>query len=164
MRNTRTEEINQLRELIAGIDVAMFTTQGSGRQLHSRPLQTQQVDDEGMIWFLTSRQTDVVGELQAHPAVCLTYASHSKNTYVCVSGSAHEIHDQAKVSELWSPVAAVLFPGGRDDPDLTLLRVTPEHAEAWTGPSGTVGRVLAFVAAAITGEREAMGSKRELPL
>jgi len=83
---------------------------------------------------------------------------------VCVSGTAHEIHDQAKISELWSPVAAVFFPGGRDDPDLTLLRVTPGHAEAWTGPSGTVGRVLAFVAAAITGEREAMGSKRELPL
>ena len=164
MQNTRTERIEELRDLIEGIDVAMFTTRDGGGKLHSRPLETQEVDEEGMIWFLTSRQTGVVGEVHSHPAICLTYASQAKNVYVCVSGKAQEIHDQAKISELWSPQDALFFPGGRDDPDLTLLRVTPEHAEAWTGPSGTVGKLLAFATAAITGDGEALGSKREIDL
>lgn len=164
MQKTREQQIDELRELVKGIEVAMFTTQDGGRQLHSRPLQTQQVDADGMIWFLTSRQTSVVGEVHDQPAICLTYVSHSDNTYVCVTGKAQEIHDQAKISELWSPMHAVFFPGDRDDPDLILLRVTPDHAEVWSGPSSTVGKILAFAAAAITGDGDALGNKHQLPL
>ncbi len=164
MQNTRTARIEELRDLIEGIDVAMFTTRDGGGKLHSRPMDTQEVDEDGMIWFLTSRQTGVVGEVHAHPAICLTYASKSKNTYVCVTGKAQEIHDQAKISELWSAEHSLFFSAGRDDPDLTLLRVTPDHAEAWTGPSGTVGKLLAFAAATITGDGEAMSSKKEIDL
>ena len=164
MEKTREQQIDELRELVKDIDIAMFTTQHGGRQLHSRPLSTQQVDADGMIWFLTSRQTPVVGEVHHQPAICLTYVSHSDNTYVCVSGRAEESHDQAKISELWSPMHAVFFKGGREDPGLTLLRVTPDHAEVWSGPSSTVGKILAFAAAAITGEGDALGNKHDLAL
>ena len=164
MHATRAEQIEELRGLIKGIDVAMFTTQDGGRKLHSRPMDTQQVDADGMIWFLSSRESDVVGEVHDHPAICLTYASHEKNTYVCITGKAQEIHDQAKISELWSPEHATYFRGGREDPDLTLLRVTPGHAEIWTGPSGTVGKLLAFATAAITGSTQGLGDKTELDL
>lgn len=163
MQSTRKQQIEELRELVMDLDIAMFTTQDGGRQLHSRPMDTQQVDDEGHLWFLTSRKSDVVGEVHANPAICLTYGSKAKNTYLCVSGEAQEIHDQAKISELWSPMHGVFFSGGRDDPDLTLLRVVPTHAEAWTGPSGAVGKLLAFATAAITGDGEALGSKQTLP-
>lgn len=164
MQTTRQQQIDELRELVMDLDVAMFTTQDGGRQLHSRPMDTQQVDDEGVFWFLASRSSPLVGEVHDHPAICLTYASHARNTYVCVSGKAQEIHDQAKLSELWSSEHAAYFRGGREDPDLTLLRVTPGHAEIWAGPSGAVARLLAFAAATITGEEQAMGGKTELDL
>ena len=164
MQSTRKQQIEELRELVMDLDIAMFTTRDGGGQLHSRPMDTQQVDDEGHLWFLTSRKSDVVGEVHAIPAICLTYGSKEKNTYLCVSGDAQEIHDQAKISELWSAEHSLFFSAGRDDPDLTLLRVTPDHAEAWTGPSGTVGRLLAFAAATITGDGEAMSSKKEIDL
>ena len=164
MQTTRDQQIDELRKLIDGIDVAMFTTQDGGRRLHSRPMDTQQVDEDGMFWFLASRSSPLVGEVHGHPAICLTYASAEKNAYVVVNGKAQEIHDQAKLSELWSPEHAAYFPGGRDDPDLTLLRVTPEHAEAWTGPSGAVGKLLAFATATITGDSTAMGRKQEIAL
>ena len=60
-----------------------------------------------------------------------------------------------------APTCGVL-PGGRDDPDLTLLRVTPVHAEYWTGPTGAVGQLLAFATAAPTGDASALGAKTEL--
>ncbi len=164
MQSTRKQQIEELRELVMDLDIAMFTTQDGGRQLHSRPMDTQQVDDEGHLWFLTSRKADVVGEVHTHPAICLTYGSKAKNTYVCVSGKAEEIHDQAKISELWSPLQGVYYPGGREDPDLTLLRITPAHAEVWTGPSGVVGRLLAFATAAITGNEDSMGAKKDIDL
>ena len=163
MQSTRQQQIEELRDLVMDLDIAMFTTREAGGQLHSRPMDTQQVDDLGHLWFLTSRKSDVVGEVHASPAICLTYGSKAKNTYLCVSGEAQEMHDQAKISELWSPMHGVFFSGGRDDPDLTLLRVVPTHAEAWTGPSGAVGKMLAFATAAITGDGEALGSKQTLP-
>lgn len=164
MQTTRQEQINELRDLIHGNDTAMFTTQDGGRQLHSRPMDTQEVDDEGMFWFMASRASPVVGEVHDHPAICLTYASQAKNTYVVVTGKAQEIHDQAKLSELWSPEHVAYFPGGRDDPDVTLLRVTPVHAEYWTGPTGTVRKLLALATAALTGDASALGEKTELNL
>ena len=164
MHTTRTQQIDALRTLIHGIDVAMFTTQDGGRRLHSRPMQTQQVDEDGMFWFLASRSSPLVGEVHSHPAICLTYASAEKNAYVVVNGRAQEIHDQAKLSELWSPAHVAHFPGGRHDPDLTLLRITPEHAEAWTGPSGAVGKLLAFATATLTGDPQAIGEKTEMAL
>ena len=113
-------------------------------------MDTQQVDDEGHLWFLTSRKSDVVGEVHAHPAICLTYGSKAKNTYLSVSGEAQEIHDQAKISELWSPMHGVFFSGGRDDPDLTLLRLDVETAEYWDGPTSWAGKALRFAVAAAT--------------
>lgn len=163
MQSTRQQQIEELRDLVMDLDIAMFTTREAGGQLHSRPMDTQQVDDLGHLWFLTSRKSDVVGEVHANPAICLTYGSKAKNAYLCVSGEAQEIHDQAKISELWSSMHAVYFPGGRDDPDLALLRVVPTHAESWTGPSGAVGKLLAFATAAITGDGEALGSRQTLP-
>lgn len=164
MQTTRKQQIEELRELVMDLDIAMFTTQDGGRQLHSRPMDTQQVDDEGMFWFMASRSSPLVGEVHGHPAICLTYGSRSKNTYVAITGKAQEIHDQAKLSELWSSEHAAYFPGGREDPDLTLLRVTPGHAEIWSGPSGTVAKLLAFATATITGNGQALGAKTELDL
>ena len=46
----RERRIQELRDLIDGIDVCMLTTYDGGRQLHSRPLQTQQMDAEGQLW------------------------------------------------------------------------------------------------------------------
>lgn len=160
----RERKIQELRDLIDGIEVCMMTSSDGGGQLHSRPLQTQQMDADGHLWFLTTRSTRVVGEVHGRPAICLNYASRERNTYVAVYGSCQEIFDQAKISELWTPAHEVFFPAGRHDPDLTLLRVTPEMAECWTGPSGTVGRMLAFAGAALTGDQRLLGDKHDIKL
>ena len=157
MQSTRQQQIEELRELVMDLDIAMFTTQDGGRQLHSRPMDTQQVDDEGHLWFLTSRKSDVVGDVHAHPAICLTYGSKAKNTYLCVSGEAQEIPDQAKISELWSPMHGVFFSGGRDDPDLTLLCFAITGAEVWVTPTSGLRFMFNVAKAQLTGTQPDMG-------
>ena len=44
-----------------------------------------------------------------------------------------------------------LFPQGKDDPNLVLIRVGIERAEYWDGPGTLVGKMLYLAAAAITG-------------
>jgi len=156
------KDLDELRELIDGIEVAMLTTAGPEGLFSSRPLRTQQVDEDGLLWFITRRDTRAVEEFIACPDVCLTYASPERNQYVAVYGSAGTVVDPAKLDALWSPINAVLFPEGRTDPGLVLLRIEPQRAECWVGPSSTVGKVLAFAGAALSGDPRGLGARHDL--
>lgn len=54
---TQQEELKIVNDLIKDIDVAMFTTIAGNKPI-SRPLQTQEADFDGTLWFLTLKDTD----------------------------------------------------------------------------------------------------------
>ena len=55
--------------------------------------------------------------------------------FVSITGRAQIVQDDAIAKALWSPAAARWLPGGIDDPQLGLLRVTVGRAEYWTSSS-----------------------------
>jgi hypothetical protein len=63
------KKLDDLYELIDGIDIAMLTTHALDGSLVSRPLQTQERTDDVDLWFMTSTDTHKVEELQANPEV-----------------------------------------------------------------------------------------------
>jgi general stress protein 26 len=40
-------------------------------------------------------------------------------------------NDPAVIDRLWNPFVAAWYPGGKDDPELRLLRFDPESAQVW---------------------------------
>jgi hypothetical protein len=58
--------------------------------------------------------------------------------FVSISGTAVAVDDPRKVSEIWNEAWKVWFPGGKDDPTLTLLKVHVDRGEYWdnSGMSG----------------------------
>lgn len=161
---SRTECIERLRELIDDVDVAMLTTRSAHAHLLSRPLQTQMTEFDGDIWFMTSRRSEKVAEMKASPEVNVSYASRSKNTYVSVSGRAVIRRDKARIDRMWSPAHAVFFPKGKDDPDITLVRIEVRSAEYWDGPGSLVGKALSFALTAVTGDPADMGENATMVL
>jgi general stress protein 26 len=148
---TREESIKKLRELIKDVQVAMLTTVDWG-VLRSRPMQTQDVDFDGDLWFFTSTETHKTEEIEKDRRVNVSYAAPDSNTYVSVSGTAAIIKDHQKIQELWSPIHKAWFPDGPDDPNLCLLKVEVEQAEYWDSSSSTIVQVLGFVKALVTGK------------
>ncbi|RNF38111.1 pyridoxamine 5'-phosphate oxidase family protein, partial [Planococcus salinus] len=59
---THHEEIQIVNDLIKDIDVAMMTTIVDNKPV-SRPLQTQEADFDGTLWFLTLKDTDKYEEI-----------------------------------------------------------------------------------------------------
>ncbi len=161
---SRTECIAHLRELIEDVEVAMLTTRSAHGHLLSRPLQTQATEFDGDIWFMTSRRSEKVAEMKANPDVNVAYGSSSKNTYVSVSGRAVIRRDKARIDRMWSPAHSVFFPKGKDDPDITLVRVEVRSAEYWDGPGSLVGKALSFALSAVTGEPGDMGENATMVL
>jgi general stress protein 26 len=71
-----THDLNQLWTLIRDIRFAMMTTRDAGSRLHTRPLTTQNRDEEqgDALWFFVSRGSEACQELQADAQVSVAYA------------------------------------------------------------------------------------------
>lgn len=146
------ENVKKLQKLIKDIKVAMLTTVEDDGSLRSRPMVTQQVEFDGNLWFYTSATAPKVDEVQHEQHVNVSYAEPDDQKYVSVSGRAQIVRDRQKLEELWNPLLKAWFPGGLDNPDLALLKVSVDKAEYWDSPSGQVVRLVGFVKSVVTGE------------
>lgn len=160
---TATEKREQLRGLIKGIDIAMFTTWGEGGFPVSRPLSTQEAEFDGkVLWFFTRRSSAKVDEIRRNPKVNVAYASKDRNVYLSVAGTAELVDEQALIDAYWNDAMKAFFPGGRTDPDLALIKVTVHTVEYWDGPSTLVGKAIAFVISRVRKDDSAMGDSGQL--
>jgi Pyridoxamine 5'-phosphate oxidase like len=70
--------------------------------------------------------------------------------------------DRAKISELFSTPAKALWDSA-EDPNIRVLKITPEDAEFWDSP-GSVISYVQMAAAAVTGRRPDLGDNRKVAL
>jgi general stress protein 26 len=57
--------------------------------------------------------------------------------------------DKQKIDELWSDVAKAWFEG-KDDPQLTVVKVTPEEGFYWDTKSGKLVSMIKILASAVS--------------
>ena len=152
---THKEELKIVNDLIKDIDVAMFTTIVGGKPV-SRPLQTQEAEFDGDLWFLTLKDTDKYQEILQNPSVNVAYAGKS---YVSISGSAQFIDDLERKKEYWNPVLEKLLNTTYDDPNVILIKVTAETAEYWE--SGNMTKTVKNFAKKLTGNEDE-GDKKQM--
>lgn len=145
------EAILKIKELVKDAKTCMFVTHLSQQPLSSRPMAAQQVDDDGSIWFLSSRYSDKNSDIEHDSSVQLFFSDNGKYEYLSVYGQAQIIIDKEKAKELWTPLAKTWFHDGVDDPNLTLIKVEPSDAYYWDTKSNKMISLLKMIAGAITG-------------
>lgn len=163
MEDNRQESIEKLKSLTEDIDFCMLTTLDGG-QLRSRPMSTQEFDENGDLWFFTSDKTHKVDEIEADSRINAAYSKPNDNVYVSVSGRAAIVKDRAKIEELWNPVLKAWFPEGLDDPTLCLLKVSVEEAEYWDSPNSKLVQLAGFFKALVTGKAAQGGENEKIAL
>lgn len=163
MAESRAESIKKLNELTEGIDFCMLTTIDSGH-LRSRPMSTQQFDENGVVWFFTNDESHKVEEIAKDSRVNLAYSNSKDDAYVSVSGRAELSKDRAKIEEMWNPIHKAWFPDGMDDPHLALLKVEAEQAEYWEASSSKIVQLFGFIKAVATGQEADYGENRKIVL
>lgn len=130
---TGEKKIEELYDLIDGIEVAMFTTRRPDGRLVSRPMATQTQAEGADLWFVTDRETHKIDDLEHDPAVNLAYYRDGSREWISVSGLAREMNDRQLIRELYRPDWKLWFGdeggdrnGGPDDPRLALIVVEVE--------------------------------------
>jgi len=104
----------------------------------TRPM-TAQVDipfgaddeDGGQIYFFGTKSEHLVQGLDGQHRAVATFASKGHDMFAHVHGTLVIDNDRAVIDRLWGPVTASWYKGGKDDPDLVLLRFDTEHADIW---------------------------------
>jgi general stress protein 26 len=100
---------------------------------HSRPM-TAQLDGDsphGPMWFFSARDTELVQALgQEHRGVA-HFAAKGHELFATLHGQILLDNDRATIERLWNPFVAAWYPGGKDDPNLALIRFEPDQAQIW---------------------------------
>src|SRR5689334_20780320 len=97
------KKLEQLYELIDGIETAMLVTRRPDGSLVSRPMQTQARRAGTDLWFMTSVDSGKMEELTFDSQVNLGYYKDGSREFVSVSGRARVTQDKALIHELYKP-------------------------------------------------------------
>jgi general stress protein 26 len=162
MENTKNLTANagveKLKELVEAINICLFSThfkKNDGATF--RPMSAQQVDADGNIWFFSNINSDKNREIEKDNAVQLIFSHPGKNSYMIVNGEAEIRFDRPKIEELWSPAAKIWFEKGKDDPDISLIKVNTESAYYWDSEGSKMVNFFKFLASVATGSNLVTG-------
>ena len=142
----------RLKAKIGSLSVAMVTAADHLGTPTSRPLTTQQFDDDGVLWFFVSSEGTLARDVEKNPRVNVNYSDPARGVYVAISGYGRLVYDPDRIFALWDDELETWFGEGPLDPQLAVLRINVDRAEYWDEHSRGVIRLLARAHAALRRE------------
>lgn len=145
--------IEKLQELVKQSPSCFFCTAiATGKRVETRPMAVQKVDDNGDLWFLSAGDSSHNAQIAKDSAVQLLFQGSAHSDFLTVYGTASVSRDRAKIEELWEPLMKTWFTEGKDDPRITVIRVTPSEAYYWDTKHNRAIAFAKMVVGAIVGK------------
>jgi general stress protein 26 len=107
---------------------------------HTRPMTAQVENGRSPLWFFTSRDSLLVqtlGRGERDRAIA-SFTSKGHDLFATLHGRLSLHNERATIDRLWNRFVAAWYPGGKEDPQLVLLRFDAERAEIWLEGSSLV--------------------------
>jgi general stress protein 26 len=166
---TPSKKIDDLYDLIQGIETAMFTTRRPNGQLVSRPMATQDRIEGTDLWFVTDVETHKLDELSLDPHVNCAYYNNKTREWVSVSGVAHVSKNRSRIRQLYKEDWKAWFgdqggdmDGGPNDPRIALIMVEAESATYMKVNKSRPVVLFEVLKGMVTGSRVDIGEVREV--
>ncbi len=157
------DAIRKLQDLTTEINICLFCSGiGPNGTESSRPMATSGVDEEGTIWFMSARHSDKNKEIATDPHVKLYYLHPGKSMFLVVTGLADIVYEREKIRELWNPLDRTWFSEGVEDPEISLIRVRPQHAHFWDAGGNRMVNFFRMVASVAMGKTLTDGEEGNL--
>lgn len=148
MKSTKSDIIEIMRDKSIG----MLTTVGNDGGLYSHPMDTQEVTDDGDVYFVVGKNSEQGQWLQDTPKVNLAYADNG--SWLSVAGTVRFLEGEeraAKIGQLWDDSMEAYFEG-KDDPNLGVLVLESDSAQFWGHTGGRVAALIDLVRTRVMGE------------
>jgi general stress protein 26 len=134
-----------------------------GSHQHFQPMTGFAEPETGTIWFFVSRDNDLMEAADGGGAEVM-FTFQSREVYACISGRLRVDTDPGRIDRFWNASVAAWYPGGKDDPDLTLLRLDAGDAAVWLVEGGLVKYLLEVAKANASKTTPDVGERRDLNL
>jgi general stress protein 26 len=116
--------VDKLKELVDAINICLFCTDLKADDgATCRPMTALNVDADGNLWFFSPALSAKNHAIKADSQVQLFFAHPPKGNYMIVNGNAEII--------MWSDEQGTWFNGGKTDPNIAIIKVTPKNAYYW---------------------------------
>ena len=138
----------QLWDQLDATRVCMLWVPEAGQ--HPQPMTHFADADAGVIWFITSSDTDLAVAVGSGAEGRLTFVSKAHDYHASLAGRLAISRDSEKLDELWSIPVAAWFDEGRYDPTIRLLKFTPDDASVWASESNSILVGLKLLRASLT--------------
>ena len=146
------EGIEKLKDLVNDIKICLFCTNlKTDDGSTCRPMSAQEVDEEGNMWFFSGIDSDKNTEIAQDGSVQLFFSNPSKSSYLVVNGEAEIIFDRAKIEQYWNPLVKTWFKEGKDDPNISLIKVIPGNSYYWDVEGNSMVNFFKMIASVATG-------------
>lgn len=142
----------KLKELAEKARVCMFCSELNKIPQNSRPMSLQECDEDGNLWFLSNATSNKNFEIEEDNRVNLYFMNNGDYEYLSIFGKAYIYKDKETIEEQWSAMANAWFES-KEDPDVTVIRVSPEETYYWDTKAGKFVSMLHFISTAITGQK-----------
>jgi general stress protein 26 len=109
---------------------------------HGRPMTAQFEHGKGPIWFFGSKDSDLVRAIKAKSRATASFVSKSHGLFATIHGGLCVDNDRNMIDRLWNQGVAAWYKGGKEDPNLALLRLDAERAEIWLDGSSLIAGVM----------------------
>lgn len=145
------EAVKKLKELSESARTCMFCTELSTLPNNARPMSLQECDQEGNLWFISSSDSNKNFEIKDDNRVQLYFMNNGSSEYLSIFGKAYIYTDKNTIEDKWSSFANAWFEEGKDDPKVTIIRLTPDETYYWDTKAGKFVSMVTFIASAVTG-------------
>ena len=131
---TGREAVERIREVVEGQDVLLLHSRSAGGE-GRRPMNVQQVDDEGNLWFLSATTASRTRRSRRPVRRALLPGIGPLRLHLG-ERARHGLPRQGEDRRAVGAVVKTWFTGGMDDPRITAIKVVPTEGYYWDTKHG----------------------------
>jgi general stress protein 26 len=153
--------IDKIKDIAKDVDFCMLATNLTVQPISAVPMSTKKVDDNGVIWFLSYKNSDHNADIIKDENTQLLYSGGSDMKFLSVYGTAEILYDKKIIEELYSSTDNAWFES-KDDPNITIIKFSPTEAAYWSNDENKVVTLFKLAKAAVTGDKVDIGTSGKI--
>jgi len=125
------EHREKLHGIVKSARNVLLLSHGEGGKIIGRPMALARTDDDSTIYLVTGIDSKKVAEIGRDPRVSIAIEDH--DGYAMIDGECRVSQDRKLIDELWQDAWKPWFEGGKADPSIAILVITPNEGTYWAG-------------------------------
>jgi general stress protein 26 len=152
--DAKSDPIGQIWDKLDKVHAVMLGSPDHAQ--HMQPMAPQTAREENAVWFYTKTSADIARAGGGHVHMCIF---GDDDWYACLDGHLETVRSPEHADRFWSSITEAWYPGGKNDPELTMLKFTPSTGQIWASTSSTVKFGWEIAKANLTDEEPDVGYK-----